>query len=746
MRSIRAYRLILTVLAVALTLKADRAYCSQGASSVTAIAVDPQTPLILYAATSDSRLLKSSDGGATWNATGLVTSAWIAAVAIDPQTPTIVYSAYTTDHGSGVFKTFDGGMSWTASENGLRYLNATGLAIDAQISTTVYLVASGGLYKSTDGSRTWNQVLFPPPLVWVDSASVVGVAVDPLNSQILYASVSYYAAVTEAGDPEREFGQVFKSIDGGAHWYCILCADWWSSDPFPRPIGPLAIAPPTSQNPATVYAADFYSPAVFKTVDDGSTWSALTIAPDTCCASLQHLAVDAHNPAIVYASIVDVGVFRSVDGGASWTAAMVGLPDIRYMSMRAFAIDPQNPAIVYLGTSLGLFKSTDAGVSWNSTGLVQHSPLSSLTLDPTSVAAGAPVTGTVRLMTAAPAGGVTVIVSADNSAAATVPTTVTVPAGATTATFMISTGVVANYVWVTISVCHDDAIRSAQFLVNAQLTPSSLSVYPSSVTARATANGLLILSADAPAVGAVIELSSSDPAVAAVPASVTVPAWDRNAWFTISTGAVTASATVTISATHNGVRTSAKQSVNPAVTLASLAVSTTAVNGGSPSTGVVTLTSAAAAGGVSVVLSSSNAGVASVPATVIVAAGATSASFAVLTNSSCLTAMTTISATYAGVTKTTVLTVTPGPSDTIAIDRADYSRKWQLLRVSATSSISTATLQVFVTSSGQLIGGLINDGGGRYSREFTWPTNPASVLVRSSSCGSATRQVSVKSP
>jgi len=64
----------------------------------------------------------------------------------------------------------------------------------------------------------------------------------------------------------------------------------------------------------------------------------------------------------------------------------------------------------------------------------------------------------------------------------------------------------------------------------------------------------------------------------------------------------------------------------------------------------------------------------------------------------------------------------------------------------ATHSIAcfTATLQVFVTSSGQLIGTLSNDGGGRFRGEFSWPVNPQSITVRSSFGGQATRAVTLR--
>jgi hypothetical protein len=127
-----------------------------------------------------------------------------------------------------------------------------------------------------------------------------------------------------------------------------------------------------------------------------------------------------------------------------------------------------------------------------------------------------------------------------------------------------------------------------------------------------------------------------------------------------------------------------------------------------------------------------------------VSAGAISASFAISTSRSCGTATSTISASYGGSATSAVLTVTPATPDVVSITGADYFRNRHLLRVSATSSIPTATLQVFVTSSGSLIGTLTNLGGGRYSGEFSIQVNPQSIVVRSSSCGSATMQVTVK--
>jgi photosystem II stability/assembly factor-like uncharacterized protein len=708
---------------------------AQVSSSINALAIDPQTPTTVYAATSDGRVLKSTDGGVSWSATGLANSGAITALAVDPQTPSTVYATSQIAYeGSTVFKSADGGVSWSAiSNSGLRYLYASRLAVDAQIPTTLYVVASGGMLKSTDGGATWNGVSFPDPLVGVDFAMLLDLAVDPLNSQTLYASLYYYSSGSEMGDPESEFGRVFKSVDGGANWSCLLCVD-------PGPFGLLTVAPQTSQNPATVYVADLYAATILKTVDDGSSWIPLTTTPETCCAGLEVLAVDDRNPATVYVALVDAGVFKTVDGGTTWTAANVGLPD-RFVSVHALVIDPQDSATLYLGTTFGVFKSTDGGAWWSPTGLVQHSLLTSLSIDPVSVPPGGSATGTVKLLSPAPAGGITVTASSDNRAV-TVPAMVTVPAGSTEANFTISTVPAPNYVWVTITVSHDNAMRSAQFFLNARVIPSSLGLYPSSVTAGTSSGGLLTLSTAAPEGGAVVVLSSSAPAVATVPPNVTVPDWMPNAWFTVSTWPGGPSGTATISATYSGVTTSAVLTVNPAATLASLTLSPASVTAGTPATGAVTLTSAASVGGAVVTLSSSNAAVASVPASVTVPEGVTSATFSASTKA-CSSGSVTISAAYGGVSKSAALTVSVA-SDSVAIQTADYCTGKHVVHVNATSTNSAATLSAFESSSRTFIGTLTRYDGSRYRGQFIWPVNPRNITVQSDRCGSASKDVTLK--
>lgn len=82
--------------------------------------------------------------------------------------------------------------------------------------------------------------------------------------------------------------------------------------------------------------------------------------------------------------------------------------------------------------------------------------------------------------------------------------------------------------------------------------------------------------------------------------------------------------------------------------------------------------------------------------------------------------------------------------DTVSITRGGYESSKRTLRVEATSTQSNATLKVFVTSSGQLIGTLTNDGSGRFRGQFSVSVNPQSITVRSSLGGQATLTVRAK--
>src|SRR5882724_10756771 len=159
MRAMRALGLVLAVVTAVLVLRAVPAYSSHGGVMVTALAIDPLTPTTLYAGTAGG-VFKSMDGGASWSAIGLIN---VSALAIDPLTPTTVYAGIGTfDMGAlgGVFKSTDGGASWNAvaliDPGPFTYCSPCGgvsaLAIDSLIPTTISGVAAAMTVYFEDGS------------------------------------------------------------------------------------------------------------------------------------------------------------------------------------------------------------------------------------------------------------------------------------------------------------------------------------------------------------------------------------------------------------------------------------------------------------------------------------------------------------------------------------------------------------------------------------------------------------------
>jgi hypothetical protein len=200
----------------------------------------------------------------------------------------------------------------------------------------------------------------------------------------------------------------------------------------------------------------------------------------------------------------------------------------------------------------------------------------------------------------------------------------------------------------------------------------------------------------------------------------------------------------------------------PVPALASIILSPTSITGGNLGTGTVTLSSTAQSP-TTIQLKSSNSN-APVPQTVIVSTGTSSVKFNIQTRQVSSSTSAQITATLNNIVRAAALTInppgtppappaptaTPVPTptataaDTVSIARAEYDSAKRTLRVDASSSKSTVTLQAYVTSTNQLIGTLTNNGGGKYSGQFTWSVNPQSITVLSNLGGSRSSTVAPK--
>jgi len=384
MSSMRTLRLVLAVVIAVLVLRAAPAYPWHGTGEITALAIDPLTPTVLYAGTFDRGVFKSTDAGANWSATGL-TSVFVTALAIDPQTPSIVYAG---TGGGGVFKSADGGGSWSAINTGLANLNVAGLAIDPQVPTTLYARITDvyasfpdtRVFKTTDGGATWSAIVMPPAGLYATPVlAVTALTIDSQTTSTLYAGVYYLQS------PEWVWWDVLKSTDGGVGWISTgLVLDWNGE------FGALAIDP---QAPNTVYAGSWG--VVYKSTNGGASWggSATGLTYDL----VQALSVDPLTPTTLYAVISDqrlnASVVKSTDGGATWSAVNTGQTETLQalglnLNLRDLVINRLTPTTLYLGTVVGVFKSENGADSWSPTGLIQHSPLASVSFSPASVTGG----------------------------------------------------------------------------------------------------------------------------------------------------------------------------------------------------------------------------------------------------------------------------------------------------------------------------------------------------------------------
>ncbi len=348
---------------------------------------------------------------------------------------------------------------------------------------------------------------------------------------------------------------------------------------------------------------------------------------------------------------VAVSLGSNLPGSAS-VPASVTVPAGATSATFTVTTFPVDNTTVQLSATLG-------GVTqFASLGITRAPALTALTLSPTTVAGGSSSTGTVTLSAAAPSGGTVVTVS-DNSAAATVPASVTVAAGATNRTFTVTTSAVTSQTPVTISGSSGGATQSATLTVNPP-TPVAPTLQSPASGATGVAQPVTLDWNDVPnATSYEVRVDDSSTIASPYVANPTVtvsqailtglPA--RQLWWRVR-----ARNSAGVFGPFSSTRSFTPQAATTTPSLSTLTVSPASVVGGASSTGTATLTAAAPSGGAVVTLTSANAA-ASLPASVTVAAGATSATFTI--TSAAVTAQTavTLTAAWSGVSRTATLTV-----------------------------------------------------------------------------------------
>ncbi len=333
------------------------------------------------------------------------------------------------------------------------------------------------------------------------------------------------------------------------------------------------------------------------------------------------------------------------------------------------------------------------GASSKSATLTVNPPvLSTLVASAANVIGGKQVRLTANLGSVAPTGGTTVALTSTNAAALPVPTTINIPAGATTGDTLITTGVVAVDTSVTATATLGSVSKTAVVVVKAA---SLTSIVPAKtvLTGGSSVSVRVQLDGEAPTGGTTVTLSSANSAIVSLPLQATVPAGATSVNVDAVTTAVASDTDVAITATLGTVSKSVTLTVAAPVASA-ISVTPTSVLGGTSATGTVTLSGPAPAGG-RVVTLSSNLTAASVPSSVTVAAGASTATFTITTTSIAYSAAATLSASNNGVTVTTSMTVRGPAPTTVTLSPTSVA--------GGRTSTATITLEAAAPSGGVVV-------------------------------------------
>ena len=287
-------------------------------------AVYEDDPAIFYAASASGGLLKTINGGNTWeNVFDSQTTVSIGDVAINPTDPNVV---------------------WVG----------TGEANNRQSSSW-----GDGIYKSTDGGKTWKHMGLR------ESQHIGRIVIDPQDTDVVYV-----AAVGRLWGPNRERG-VFKTTDGGVTWQHVLAINenTGAVDLIMDPANPKVILAAAYQRRRTGWGFNGGGPesGIYKSVDAGRTWRKLTSGLPTGDVGRIGLDIYRRNSNLVYAIVEnrEGGVFRSEDKGETWTKVNSLNPRPMYFSQ--IRIDPNEPQRIYVA-GVNLQVSDDGGRTFRDDG------------------------------------------------------------------------------------------------------------------------------------------------------------------------------------------------------------------------------------------------------------------------------------------------------------------------------------------------------------------------------------------
>ncbi len=335
---------------------------------VVAVAGHPTEPMVFYFGAVAGGVWKTTDGGTYWEnvSDGHFRTSSVGALAVAESDPNVIYAGtgeatirIDVSYGDGVYKTTDGGKTWTHA--GLADTRHIGkIRVHPRDPDLVYVAALGhafgpnrerGVFRSRDGGRSWQQVLFAS-----DKAGAIDLALDPGNPRVLYAAtweVYRYFWTLSSGGPDS---RLYKSTDGGDTW-----TDLTDNPGLPGGIkGKIGVAVSPARGDRVWAIIEAEKAGLYRSDDAGRTWELVSDNRDLIHRPWYycHVFADPIDPDTVY--VTNLKMWKSTDGGRTVTEITTPHGDNHDLW-----IDPRDPRRMIEGNDGGACVSFNGGQSWS---------------------------------------------------------------------------------------------------------------------------------------------------------------------------------------------------------------------------------------------------------------------------------------------------------------------------------------------------------------------------------------------
>jgi len=335
-----------------------------------AVAGVPGQPDHFYFGAVDGGVWESVDAGRTWNPIfDRQDVASIGALAVAPSDPNVIYAGtgeadMRSDiaYGDGIYKSTDGGRDWVhAGLSDTRQIGA--IVVDPRNASVAYVAALGhaygpnaerGVFKTSDGGKTWRKVLYKN-----EDTGAISLAMQPGNPDVVYAALwQTRRPPWNVYPPSNGPGSgLYKSSDGGATWTQL-------TNGLPARVGHIGLSI-SAAAPRRVFALVDSGPGlggVYRSDDAGGEWTHLDRAQRIWQRGwyFSGITADPRDPNVVY--VMNTSTYKSTDGGKSFDA-LIGDPT--GPDFHALWIDPNDSSRMILCSDQGTIVTVNGGKTWS---------------------------------------------------------------------------------------------------------------------------------------------------------------------------------------------------------------------------------------------------------------------------------------------------------------------------------------------------------------------------------------------